>query len=55
MPEAISTPNLVALPIISGELDRGGGLFCPPPLQPKWDISDSPTAIGLKKSLKMNF
>ena len=34
MPEAFSTPNLVALPITSQELGRGGGAFLPPP-QPK--------------------
>ena len=30
MPEAFSTPNLVALPITSQELGRGGGFFAPP-------------------------
>ena len=30
MPEAFSTPNLVALPITSQELGRGGGAFLPP-------------------------
>ena len=46
MPEAFSTPNLVALPITSQELGRGG-LFCPPPT--KIVISNSPTTIGLSK------
>ena len=32
MPEAFSTPNLVALPITSKELGRGG-FFAPPPNQ----------------------
>ena len=31
MPEAFSTPNLVALPITSKELGRGGGFFAPQP------------------------
>ena len=30
MPEAFSTPNLVALPITNQELGRGGGAFLPP-------------------------
>ena len=34
MPEAFSTPNLLALPITSQELGKGGGAFLPPP-QPK--------------------
>ena len=45
MPEAISTPNLVALLITSQELGRGGGLFCPPT---KIGLSNSPTTVGLK-------
>ena len=45
MPEAISTQNLVTLPIASQELGRGG-LFCPPPT--KIGLSNSPTTIGLK-------
>ena len=44
MPEAFSTPNLVALSITSKELG-GGGLFCPPT---KIVLSNSPTTIGLK-------
>ena len=40
MPEALSTPNLVALPITSEELGRG-----PPPT--KIVLSNSPTTIGL--------
>ena len=43
MPEAFSTPNLVALPITSQELGRGG-FFAPPT---KIVISNSPTTIGL--------
>ena len=31
MPEATSTPYLVALPISCEELDGGGGSFLPPP------------------------
>ena len=46
MPEAFSTPNLVALPITSQELDRGG--FFPPT---KIVLSNSPTTIGLTKIL----
>ena len=45
MPEAFSTPNLVALPITSQELGRGGGGFCPPT---KIVLPNSPTTIGLK-------
>ena len=45
MPEAFSTPNLVALPITSQELGRGGGLFCP---TTKIVLSNSPTTVGLK-------
>ena len=44
MPEAFSTPNLVALPITSQELDRG--VFLPPP-PTKIVLSNSPTTIGL--------
>ena len=44
MPEAISTPYLVALTITSQELDRRG-LFCPPT---KIVLSNSPTTMGLK-------
>ena len=43
MPEAISTQDLVTLPITSQELGRGGGLFCPPT---KIGLSNSPTTIG---------
>ena len=43
MPEAFSTPNLVALPITSQELGRGG-FFAPPT---KIVLSNSPTTIGL--------
>ena len=43
MPEAFSTPNLVALPITSQELGRVA--FLPPPT--KIVISNSPTTIGL--------
>ena len=43
MPEAFSTPNLVALPITSQELGRGA--FLPPPT--KIVLSNSPTTIGL--------
>ena len=46
MPEAISTPNLVALPITSQELGRG---FLP--LQTKIGLSNSATTIGLNNSL----
>ena len=45
MPEAISTQNLVTLPITSQELGRGGGAFLPPPT--KIGLSNSPTTIGL--------
>ena len=45
MPEAFSTPNLVALPITSKELGRGGGFFAPPT---KIVLSNSPTTIGLR-------
>ena len=45
MPEAFSTRNLVALPITSQELGRGGGGFAPPPT--KIVLSNSPTTIGL--------
>ena len=44
MHEAISTRNLVALPIAIQELDRGV-LFCPPT---KIGLSNSPTTIELK-------
>ena len=44
MPEAFSTPNLVALSITSKELARGGGFFAPPT---KIVLSNSPTTIGL--------
>ena len=50
MPEAFSTPNLVALSITSKELGRGG-LFCPPPT--KIVLSNSPTTIGLSDSIKL--
>ena len=43
MPEAFSTPNLVALSITSKELGRGG-FFAP---QTKIVLSNSPTTIGL--------
>ena len=43
MPEAISTQNLVTLPITNQELGRGG--FAPPT---KIVLSNSPTTIGLK-------
>ena len=43
MPEAFSTPNLVALPITSQELGRGA--FLPPT---KIGLSNSLTTIGLK-------
>ena len=47
MPEAFSTPNLVALTITSQELDGGGGgLFCPPT---KIVLLNSPTTIGLSQ------
>ena len=49
MPEAFTTPNLVAVTITSQELDRGGGLFCPPPT--KIVLSNSPTTIGLRHVL----
>ena len=42
MSDAISTQNLVTLPISSQELGRG--LFCPPT---KIGLSNSPTTIGL--------
>ena len=45
MPEAFSTPNLVALSITSKELARGC-FFAPPT---KIVLSNSPTTIGLKK------
>ena len=48
MPEAISTQNLVTLPITSQELG-GGGLFCPPT---KIGLSNSPTTIGLIELLR---
>ena len=44
MPEAFSTPNLVALPVTSQELGRGG-FFAPPPT--KIVLSNSQTTIGL--------
>ena len=44
MLEAISTPNLIALPDTSQELGRG--LFC---TQPKKVVSDSQTTIRLSK------
>ena len=44
MPEAFSTPNLVALPITSQELGRGA--FLPPPNQNS--TIKQPTTIGLK-------
>ena len=43
MPEAISTPNLVTLPITSQELDRGAF----PPT--KIVLSNSPTTIGSRE------
>ena len=43
MPEAFSTPNLVALSITSKELGRWG-FFAPPT---KIVLSNSPTTIGL--------
>ena len=46
MPEAFSTPNLVALPITSQELDRGCFLTPPPT---KIGLSNSPTTIGLTR------
>ena len=46
MPEAFTTPNLVAVTITSQELDRGG-FFAPPPT--KIVLSNSPTTIGLTK------
>ena len=49
MPEAISTPNLVAMPITSQELGGGKGMFLPPS---KKDVSDNPTTIGLSCSLR---
>ena len=49
MPEAFSTPNLVALPITSKELGRGG-FFAPPPT--KIVLSNSPTTIGLRADNK---
>ena len=48
MPEAISTQNLVTLPVTSQELGRGGGAFLPPPT--KIGLSNNPTTIGLKSS-----
>ena len=51
MPEAFSTPNLVALSITSKELGRGGFL---PPLT-KIVLSNSPTTIGLKCSFFITF
>ena len=45
MPEAISTPNLVALAITSQEFGRG--LFCPPPNQDR-TLVDRLTTIGLR-------
>ena len=44
MPEATSTPSLVALSITSQELGRGA--FLPPPNQ--IGLSNSPTTIGLR-------
>ena len=44
MPEAISKPNLVALPITSQELGRG---ILPPA---KIGLSNSPTTIGLNRN-----
>ena len=56
MPEAISTQNLVTLPITSQELGSGGGgLFCPPT---KIGLSNSPTTIGLSgqnSDLKLHY
>ena len=46
MPEAISTQNLVTLPITSQELGRGGGFFAP---LTKIGLSNSPATIGLKR------
>ena len=48
MPETISTPNLVALPVTSQELDRRGGALLPSPT--KIGLSNSPTTIGLKSN-----
>ena len=48
MPEAFSTPNLVALSITSKEL--GGGAFLPPPT--KIVLSNSPTTIGLREAME---
>ena len=50
MPEAISTPNLVTLPITSQELSRSG-FFCPPT---KIGLSNNPTTIGLKSVKNIN-
>ena len=49
MPEAFSTANLVALPITSKELGRGG-FFAPPT---KIVLSNSPTTIGLISKLAL--
>ena len=49
MPEASSTPNLVALPITIQELGRRA--FLPPPT--KIGLSNSPTTIGLNKLTKL--
>ena len=48
MLEAISTTNVVALPITNQELGRGGGLFCPPT---KIGLSNSPTTVGLMQPM----
>ena len=48
MPEAISTQNLVTLPITSQELGRGA--FLPPPNQNR-----TTTTIGLKKGIFWNY
>ena len=45
MPEAISTKNLVTLPITSQELGGGGAFLLPPS---KIGLSNNLTTIGLK-------
>ena len=50
MPEAISTPNLVALPATSQYLGWGEA-FLPP--QANLDMSDSPTTLGLNEFTKL--
>ena len=55
MPEAVSTPNLVALSITSQKLDRSLLIFTyaflpPPPT--KIGLANSPNTIGLRTSIE---